>query len=337
MGFHAMAVRRNMLMNRATLMACTLAAGIACAQGQGAYPFKPIRIIVPYASGGGPDFTGREIARAITEGTGQPVVMDNRPGAGATLGHGIGAKAAPDGYTLTLGTIGGLVTGPALLGSRIPYDPVKDFTPIGFATYVPYCLVVNAKLGVNNVRELIAYARSSPAKLNFSSPGVGTPNHLGGAMLTTLTGIELLHVPYKMAAQSLSDLISGTIQLSVSGLMNTVPHEKAGRLKILGVGHTHRIKWLPDLPAVNETIPGYYTTGWWGLVGPAGLPKPIVDKLNPIMNKWLQLPETIQRFQAGGLEIATTTPQGYADMIRNDTQMWRKLIKDTKISVDSLP
>lgn len=307
------------------------------AQAQNAYPFKPIRIIVPYASGGGPDFTGREIARAISEATGQPVVMDNRPGAGATLGHGIGAKAAPDGYTLTLGTIGGLVTGPALLGNRIPYDPVKDFTPIGFATYVPYCLVVNAKLGVNNVRELIALAKSTPTKLNFSSPGVGTPNHLGGAMLTTLTGIELLHVPYKMATQSLSDLISGTIQLSVSGLMNTVPHEKAGRLKILGVGHTQRIKWLPDLPAVNETIPGYYTTGWWGLVGPAGLPKPIVDKLNPIMNKWLQLPETIQRFQAGGLEIATTSPQGYAEMIRNDTQMWRKLIKDTRISVDSLP
>jgi tripartite-type tricarboxylate transporter receptor subunit TctC len=309
----------------------------AFAQPASTYPIKPIRVIVPYASGSGPDFTAREIARSISEATGQPVVMDNRPGAGATLGHGLGAKAAPDGYTLLLGTIGGLVTGPALIGNKMPYDSQKDFTPIGFATYVPYCLIVNAKLPVSNVKEFIALAKATPGKMNFSSPGTGTPNHLGGAMLMTLAGVDLLHVPYKVGAQSLTDLISGTIQVSVSGLMNTVPHERAGRLKILGVGHTQRLKWMPDMPAINETIPGYYTTGWWGLAGPAGLPKPIVDRLNPIMNKWLQMPETVQRFQSAGLEVATTTPQGYSDMIRNDLVMWRKLIKDAKISVDSLP
>ena len=304
---------------------------------QGAYPAKPIRVIVPYGSGGGPDFTAREIARSITEALGQPVVMDNRPGAGATIGHALGAKAPPDGYTLILGTIGGLVSGPALMGNRIPYDPLKDFATIGLATYVPYCLVVNAKLPANTVREFITLAKATPGKLNFSSPGIGTPNHIGGAMLMTLAGVDLLHVPYKAGAQSISDLISGTIQLSMSGLLNTMPHVRAGRLKVLGVGHTQRIKWAPDLPAINETIPGYYNTGWWGLVAPAGVPKPIIDKLNPIMNKWLQMPETIQRFQIAGLEVATTTPQGYHDMIRTDLQIWRTLIKDSKISVDSLP
>ena len=302
-----------------------------------AYPFKPIRIIVPYASGAGPDFTAREIGRAITETTGQPVVTDNRPGVAAVLGHAMGAKAAPDGYTLILGTLGGLVSGPALLGNKIPYDPLKDFTHIGLATYVPYCLFINSKLPANNTREFIALAKATPGKLNYSSPGVGTPNHIGGAMLVTLAGIDLLHVPYKIGAQSITDLVAGTIQLSITGLLTTMPHARAGRLKLLGCGTTQRLKWAPEVPAINETIPGYYNTGWWGLVAPAGLPKAIVDKLNPIMNKWLQQPDTLQRFQVAGLEVATSTPQGYTDQIRSDLEMWRKLIKDSKITVESLP
>ena len=301
------------------------------------YPYKPIRIIVPYASGAGPDFTGREIAKSITEATGQPVVTDNRPGGGATLGHAIGAKAAPDGYTLTLGTIGGMVTGPALMGINSPYDSLKDFAPIGLATYVPYCLFVHAKIPAATVKEFVTFAKSYPGRLNYSSPGVGTPNHLGGAQLVTMAGINLLHVPYKMGAQSLTDLLAGTIQVSITGLTTTMPHVRAGRIKLLGVGHTQRLKWMPDLPTIAETIPGYYNTGWWGLVGPAGLPRPIIDKLNPIMNKWLALPDTQQRFQQSGLEISTTTADDYAKQIRSDLDMWRKLIKDAKINVESLP
>lgn len=302
-----------------------------------AYPFKPIRIIVPYASGAGPDFTAREIGKSITEALGQPTVMDNRPGAGATLGHGLGAKATPDGYTLVLGTLGGLVSGPALMGNRIPYDPLKDFSHIGLATYVPYCLFVNAKLPAHTVREFITLAKSQPGKLNYSSPGAGTPNHIGGAMLVTLAGVDLLHVPYKMGAQSITDLIAGTIQVSITGLLTTMPHVRAGRIRLLGCGGSQRLKWAPEIPAINETIPGYYNTGWWGLVAPAGLPKPIIDKINPIMNKWLNQPDTTQRFQQAGLEVATTTPQGYTEQIRSDLEMWRKLIRDAKITVDSLP
>ena len=156
-------------------------------------------------------------------------------------------------------------------------------------------------------------------------------------MLVTLAGIDLLHVPYKVGAQSISDLIAGTIQVSITGLLTTMPHVRAGRLKLLGCGHTQRLQWAPEVPVINETIAGYYNTGWWGMVAPAGVSIAIIDKLNLIMNKWLQRPDTIQRFQLAGLEVATSTPQGYHDQIRSDLQMWRKLISDSKITVDSLP
>ena len=308
-----------------------------CAAAQAPYPSKPIRMIVPYPPGAGTDFTAREIGKAISEALGQPVVMDNRPGAAATLGHSLMAKAAPDGYTLGLGTTGGLVSGPALMGSRIAYDPLKDFTHIGLATYVFYAVFVNSSLPANNMREFIALAKASPGKLNFSSPGVGTPNHIGGAQLATLAGLELIHVPYKGSSLALADLIAGTIHLTITGLLVTMPHVKAGRLKVLGIGHTQRVKVAPDIPAINETIPGYYNTGWWGLVAPPGLPQAIVDRLNPIMNKALQSQEVTQRFFVNGLEVATSTPKGYTDIIRDDLQSWRKLIKEAKISVESLP
>jgi tripartite-type tricarboxylate transporter receptor subunit TctC len=304
---------------------------------QAPYPNRPIRLIVPYPPGAGTDFTAREVGQQFSKALGQPVVIDNRPGVAATLGHSLGAKAPPDGYTLLLGTTGGLVSGPALLGAKIPYDPLKDFATIGLATYVPYSLVLYGGLAANNVRELIDLARASPGKLNFASPGVGTPNHLGGAQLMVLTGIELVHVPYKGSAISITDLLAGHVQLSFMGLLQVLPHHRSGRLKVIGIGHPQRLKSAPDIPAIVETIPGFYNTGWWGIVAPAGTPKAIVEKLNGIMNKALATPEMIQRFQVNGLEVATSTPEGYHDIIRADLQMWSKLIKDAKIRVDSLP
>jgi tripartite-type tricarboxylate transporter receptor subunit TctC len=264
-------------------------------------------------------------------------VVDNRPGAAATLGHALVAKSPPDGYTLLLATTGGLVSGPALMGSKIPYDPLKDFATIGLATYVPYALAATASLPVNNVKELIDLAKASPRKLNVASPGVGTPNHLGAAQLMTLAGIELVHVPYRGSSIAMTDLLAGNVQLLVTGLLQLLPHHRAGRLKILGVGHPQRLKAYPDIPAIAETVPGYYNTGWWGIAAPAGTPKGIVNPLNAIMNKALATPEMIQYFERNGLEVATTTPQGFHDMIKSDLQMWRKLIKDAKITVDVLP
>jgi tripartite-type tricarboxylate transporter receptor subunit TctC len=318
-----------------TIFAALVASGEARAQA--AYPNRPIRLIVPYPPGAGTDFTAREVGAQYSKALGQPVVIDNRPGAAATLGHGLVAKAAPDGYTLLLGTTGGLVSGPALVGPRIPYDPLKDFATIGLATYVPYALIATANLSVNNVKDLIDLAKASPRKLNVASPGVGTPNHLGAAQLMTLTGIELVHVPYKGGSLAVTDLIAGNVELLVTGLLQTLPHHRSGRLKILGVGHPQRLKAHPDIPAIAETVPGYYNTGWWGIVAPKGTPKAIVDRLNAIMNKALATPDMIGRFERNGLEVATTTPQGFHDMIKSDLQMWSKLIKDAKITVDVLP
>jgi len=307
------------------------------AAAQTSYPNRPIRLIVPYPPGAGTDFTGREVGAQFAKSLGQGVVIDNRPGAGATLGHAIGAKAAPDGYTLLLGTTGGLVSGPALLGSKIPYDPLRDFATIGLATYVPYALASTASLPVTNVKDLIDLAKTAPRKLNVASPGVGTPNHIGAAQLMTLAGIELVHVPYKGSALAVTDVVSGNVQLIVTGLLQLLPLQRAGRLKILGVGHTQRLKAYPDIPTIAETVPGYYNTGWWGIVAPTGTPKPIVEKLNAIMNNALATPDMLQRFEKNGLEVATSTPQGYHDLIRSDLQAWKKLIKDAKISVDVLP
>ena len=325
------------VLSGATLVLAAALTANMHAAAQAPYPNKPIRIIVPYPPGAGTDFTAREIGKALNEALGQPVVIDHRPGVAATLGHGLVSKATPDGYTLGLGTTGGLVSGPALMGNRIAYDPLKDFTHIGLATYVYYAVFVNTNLPAQSMADLIKLAKASPGKLNFSSPGVGTPNHIGGAQLATLAGIELVHVPYKGSALSLADLIAGTIHLTITGLLATMPHVKAGRLRVLGVGHTQRIKLAPEIPAINETVSGYYNTGWWGLIAPPGLPQAIVDRLNPIMNKALLSQEISQRFYVNGLEIATSTPKGYTDIIRDDLQSWRKLIKEAKISVDSLP
>ena len=335
-----MTIRPTVWRKRGSLL-LVFAAALAIASGQVAaqapYPNKPIRIIVPYPPGAGTDFTGREIGAIFSKALGQAVVIDNRGGAAATIGHALGARAAPDGYTLLLGTTGGLVSGPALLGSKIPYDPLKDFATIGLATYVPYAIAVTASLPANNVKELIDLARASPRKLNVASPGVGTPNHLGAAQLMTLTGIEIVHVPYKGTSLAINDLVAGNVQMIVTGLLQLLPLHQAGRVRILGVGHTSRLKAFPDIPTVAETVPGYYNTGWWGIVAPANTPKPIIDKLNAIMTRELKTPEIFQRFEKNGLEIATSTPREYHELIASDLQMWKKLIKDAKISVDVLP
>jgi tripartite-type tricarboxylate transporter receptor subunit TctC len=311
-----------------------LSAAVQAATAQAPYPNRPIRFIVPYPPGAGTDFTAREIGQRLAETLGQQVVIDNRPGAGATLGHGLAAKAAPDGYTILLATTGGMVSGPAL-GLQISYDPLKDFAPVGIAIYVPYSLVVNAGVPANSVREFIEYAKTMPGKLNFATPGVGTPNHLGGVLLMRLTGIDMMHVPYKGGGPLLTDLLAGQMQVTFASLPQILPHVRTGRLKVLGVGHSTRLRAAPEIPTIAESVPGFSNPAWWGVAAPAGTPKAVVEKLNALLNKIVETPEVVRKFEVNGLETGTSTPRGFGDIIRTDLQAWKKLIREANISVDS--
>jgi tripartite-type tricarboxylate transporter receptor subunit TctC len=299
------------------------------------YPTKPIRMIVPYPPGAGTDFTARALGERITEALGQQVVIDSRPGAAATLGHGLVAKAPPDGYTLLLATTGGMVSAPAL-GLKITYDPVKDFAPIGLATYVPYSLVTFGGLPPNNMREFLAHAKTQPGKLNFGSSGTGTPNHLGGELLMKMTGISMLHVPYKGGGPMLTDLIAGQMHVGFLSLVQVMPHVSTGRLKVMGVGYTRRLKSAPDIATIAETVPGFNNTGWWGLAAPLGTPQPIVQKLNAVINKALATPAFVQYFVSNGLEPAGSTPAAFQELIASELQLWRKVIKDANINVSAM-
>jgi|SoiMethySBSTD1v2_1073268.scaffolds.fasta_scaffold31523_6 tripartite-type tricarboxylate transporter receptor subunit TctC len=329
--FHASSARTCF----AVALAGILAALPTIAAAQSKYPNRPIRFIVPYPPGGGTDFIAREIGQRITEALGQSVVIDNRPGAGATLGHGVAAKSAPDGYTILLATTGGTVSGPAL-GIKVNYDPARDFAPVGFLVYVPYTLVTFGGLPPNSMREFIDFARASPGKLNFASPGTGTPNHLGGVMLMMFTKISMVHVPYKGGGPAMIDLLSGQMHCSFSSPPQALPYVSGKRLKMLGVGHPTRVKSLPDVPAINETVPGFINTGWWGVHAPAGTPKEIVQLLNKTINNALTLPETEKKLYAHGVIAAPGTPEAFRDFIREDQQRWGKVIKDAKLTIEQL-
>jgi tripartite-type tricarboxylate transporter receptor subunit TctC len=305
--------------------------GVAGAQSH--YPDKPIQLIVPYPPGAGADFTGRALAEAISHALGEPTVIDNRPGAGATVGHSIAAKAAPDGYTLLTATSGGMTYGPAL-GMKVSYDPLKDFTPIGLAVRVPYILTINGKLPPNTMREFIDYAKAHPGKLNLGSPGSGSPNHVGGVLLQKMTGIELEHVPYKGGNAMVIDLIAGRADVVFVSLPTVQAHAAAGRVKLIAVGSLKRISSAPDLPTIAETVPGFNNEGWRGLVGPRGIPQPIVQKLNAAINHGLTSPEVVKQFITSGLEPATSTPEELMQLITSELQTWRKVVHDANISVN---
>jgi tripartite-type tricarboxylate transporter receptor subunit TctC len=328
-----MPARRNwrvfLLSPFAFLLVCALAADA----GAQTYPSRPIRMIVPYPPGGSTDPTGRAFAAWLTEALGQQVVVDNRPGAGATIGHALGAKATPDGYTLLLGTSGGLAVGPAL-GSKLPYDPVRDFTPIGLGVYTPFLLVVHPGLPAANLREFIALSKAQPEGVIFASVGVGTPNHLGGELLKVMTGFRFVHVPYKGGGPAVVDVIAGRSQALFGGIPYTGPHVKSGRVRAIAIGHPTRMSAWPDVPAIAETLPGFSNTTWFGLLGPAGTPKAVVDRINAEMKRAVANPEFIKQLVAMGLEPASSTPAEFHDMIVSELKRWSKVIKEAGITAD---
>ena len=315
----------------AVLAAVCVAASTRAAEVK--YPTKPIRIIVPYPPGGSTDPTARAFGNWLADKFGVPVVIDNRPGAGATIGHGLGAKATPDGYTLLLGTSGGLVTGPAF-GTKISYDPVKDYAPVGLGVYVPFLLVIHPSVAAKSPKELIDLAKAQPGQINFGSPGAGTPNHLGMELLTAMAGAKFTHVPYKGGGPAMIDLVGGRIQALFGGIPYCQPQLSAGRIRAIGVGHPKRLRSLPDLPALAETLPGFNNTTWYGLLAPAGTPASIVNKLNAEMKSAIANAEFVKQLDALGLEAAASTPKEFGDMIRTELARWTKVIRDAGIQAN---
>ena len=312
----------------AALAAC--AVGGAAAQN---YPVRPIRFIIPFTPGGNTDVLGRILAQKMTESFGQQVVIDNRPGAGGTLGVEQTARATPDGYTIVMGTFGGVLVANSLY-TNLGYDPQRDLAPVALVSAPPGLLVVNPGVPVKSVQELITYARANDGKLNYGSSGAGTWNHLFGELFNAMAKTRITHIPYKGAAPATTDLIGGQIQVMFSPFPPTLPHMKANRLRALGVSTAKRSGLLPDIPTVAESgLPGYAAEGWFAVLAPAKTPQPVIDKLNAELNRALQLPDVKASLAADGAEPAGGTPQDLAKSIREGSQKWGKLIKELGVKL----
>ena len=308
----------------AALAALAAVAGSAIAQG---YPAKPVRFIVPFAAGGGSDYVARVVAHKFNEAFGQPLVVDNRGGAGGMIGTDLVAKASPDGYTLLLGSAGPLAIQPGLT-PRIPYDPLRDFAPITLVTSMPYVLVVHPSLPVKSVRELIALARARPGQLNFASPGSGTTTHLATELFKMLAKVDVVNVPYKGVAPALADLLAGQVQFMSGDLSTVMPQVKAGRLRALAVTGAKRSALAPELPTIAESgLPGYEASGWFGVLAPAATPRDLVARLNAAIVKGISEADARERLAALGGDVVANSPAEFAAYLRDDLAKWSKLIE----------
>ncbi len=314
----------------AALVMCGVAAATAAfAQAQN-YPVRPIRLIVPYPPGGSTDPSGRAMGQWLAEKFGQPVVIDNRGGAGSTIGHGLAAQAAPDGYTLLLGTSGGLVVAPAW-GTKTSYNPLKDFSPIGLMVDVPFVLAIFPGVAAKNINEFIALGKSQPGKINFASPGAGTPNHLGMELMNALASTKYLHVPYKGGGPALLDLMAGRVDALFGAVNYISPAVQNGRARVIATGHPTRVREYPDAPAMAEMVPGFTNTTWYGLMGPAGLPQPIVNKINAEMKVALASAEFRKTLETLALLPVSSTPAEMGARVQSELSRWTKVIKDAGI------
>lgn len=298
------------------------------------YPVKPIRLIVPFTPGGSADLLARTLGQKLTENLGQQFIIDNRPGAGGSIGADIAAKATPDGYTLLVGTVSTHAINPALYPS-MPYDAEKDFAPIILMVTLPNLLVVNLSLPVTNVNELIALAKSKPGALAFASSGIGTSLHLSGELFKKMTGVDMVHVPYKGSAPALLDLIGGQVQLMFDSIPTALAQVKAGKLRALAVTGPRRSPVLPNLPTLSESgLTGFSITSWFALYAPAGTPQNIVAKLNNAAAKAIASSDLREQWMAQGLEPAGGTAGQLAEFRRIEALKWEKIIRESGARVD---
>ncbi|GJG97288.1 tripartite tricarboxylate transporter substrate binding protein [Cupriavidus pauculus] len=295
-----------------------------------AYPTKPVTLIVPWAAGGSTDILARVLSEHLTKSLGQPVIVDNKPGASGNIGSAMVVRAQPDGYTLLIGSMSTHAMNPALM-ANMPFKGVDDFTPLGLLAYVTNTMVVNPSVPANNVKELIAYAKANPGKLAYASAGPGSTNHLSAVLFEKMAGVQMLHVPYKGGAPAVVDTVAGQTQLLFSAGTQTLPHVKAGKLKLLAVTEAKRSPLLPNVPTVGETIPGYELSVWYGAFGPKNMPADLVARLNKEINRVMSLPEVKAKMDSIGVETATSTPQEFGKILRRDADRYGKLIKDLGI------
>jgi tripartite-type tricarboxylate transporter receptor subunit TctC len=320
------ATRRSVLASLAGL--ATLEARAALGQS---YPQKPVSLIVPWAPGGSTDILARIVGQHLYQSMGQPIVIENRTGAAGNIGTSAVARAPADGYTLLFNTMSVHTMNHALFAT-MPFDGVKDFSPISLLAYVTNTMVVHPSVPANNVAEFIAYAKANPGKIAYASSGPGSTNHLCAAMLEKMAGIEMLHVPYRGGAPAVADTVGAQVQLFFTAGTQSLEHVKAGRLKLLALTEAKRSVLLPDVPLVGETVPGYEMTVWYGAFGPAGMPSDIVARLNGEITRTLALPDVTKKMADIAVEVASSTPDELATRMRTDTEKWGKIIKSLNIT-----
>ncbi len=308
-----------------------LGSGAAMAQ---AYPSKPVTIVVPFAAGGTTDILARIIGQALTAELGQSVVVDNRAGAGGNFGGQAAAKAAPDGHTLFMGTVGTHAIN-ASLYKKMPFDPVKDFAPLTRVANVPNLLVANPAQPYKSVKDLIAYAKANPGKVNFGSSGNGSSIHLSGELFKSLAKVDMQHVPYKGSAPAVTDLLGNQIGIMFDNMPSAIQHVHSGKLVPLAVTTAKRSPELPNVPAIAEAgVPGYEATSWFGMFAPAGTPAPVLAKLNAAIVKVLAQPDVKKKINEQGAEVYSETPEQFAAFIQAESVKWGKVVKESGASLD---
>jgi tripartite-type tricarboxylate transporter receptor subunit TctC len=311
-----------------------LMASVPDADAQSSYPDRPVRLVVPFPAGGGADNLARAIAPRAAQLLGQPIVIDNKPGAGGNIGAAEVARAAPDGYTILHGTNGTHGINQALY-AKPGFDPVKDFVPVARWTMLPAMLVVHPSIPANNVRELVAYLKANPNKVSFGSAGNGTTSHLAGTLFRNLTGTDIVHVPYKGGGPALAGLLAGDVQLMVELMVSVYPHAKAGKIKGLAVTTKQRVPTAPELPTLDESgVPGFDLAATDGVYAPAGTPRPIVDKLNAAFRQALEDPQVRENLAGRGAFGVPGTPEDLAAHVAREFPMWVKLVRDSGAKVD---
>jgi len=300
----------------------------AAASGQ-TYPNRAIRFVVPYAPGGSTDIVARILAQKLSDAMGQQVVVDNRPGAGGSIGADVVAKSPPDGYTMVT-AVTGIMAINQYLYRKLPFDPEKDFAPVTQVGSLPLILVVHPSLPAKNVREFIAIAKAKPGQLNYGSSGVGTATHMTTELFKSMAGVDLVHIPYKGSGQVMGDVIGGQLALIFDQIVSSLPHVQGGKLRMLAITSAKRFPSLPDLPTIAESgVPGYESISWAGVAVPAGTPKEIIARLHTEIVKVLAAPDIRERFLRDGIETVGSTPEQFTEHIRRERIKWAKVVKDS--------